>query len=46
MTSPMFWPAHYDEDRDTFVVLDAGWDSERPAIEYRFAHPLRAGQRS
>ena len=23
MTNPLFWRAYYDEDRDTFVVLDA-----------------------
>jgi hypothetical protein len=38
MTNPLFWRAYYDEGCDEFVVLDAGWDSERPAIEYRFDH--------
>lgn len=38
MLDRKYWRASYDEERDSFVVKQAGWIDGEPLIEYRFTY--------
>ena len=38
MLDRAYWRAVYDEERDSYVVAQAGWRDGEPQIEYRFTY--------
>lgn len=38
MSDETLWYATYNEERDSFVVEEAGWEADSPVIEYRFVY--------